>query len=341
MHVGAPEWMHALWAVPAIVLAWVYAWTRTTRLLARFADLPLLGVIAQPRGTVRSWTKILLSAASTGLIASALLRPQWNEREVPVARQGREIVFLVDVSRSMLASDLAPNRLERAKIWIRDLVAAVDGDSVGLVAFAGAAVVKCPLSRDLGFFDLTLEELGPESVPVGGSMIGDAIRKTISQVFERDPTRDTIDGTYRDIVLITDGEDQGSLPVEAAESAAQAGVRIIAIGLGGDGEGALVPAADEDGQFATYQGQAVRSRLDAAALADIAAATPGGVFLNVGIGNVALDDVYRQLIASADQTSLESSDAMQYDEMFWVFLAAALGLLVIEPLLGDRVRRST
>ncbi|MBX3322022.1 MAG: VWA domain-containing protein [Phycisphaeraceae bacterium] len=338
MHLGAPHWFHALWAAPAVALLWLYARSRTQQLLARFADPDLVTKITSPRRAAHFWVRTIASALATASLAFALVQPQWNEREIPVARKGREIVFVVDVSRSMLARDLAPNRLERAKIWIRDMASVVEGDSIALVAFAGSAVVKCPLTRDIGFFNLALEELSPDSVPVGGSMIGDAIRKTVSQVFERDPTRDRPDAIYRDIILITDGEDQDSLPVEAAESAAQSNIRIITIGLGSDTNGTPIPAQNSTEPFATYRGEVVRSRLDAGALARIAQATPGGVFLNVGTGNIALDDIYSQLIASADQITLETGNAMRYDEMFWAFLCIALAMLVIESFIDDRRR---
>jgi len=338
MHIGSPVWMHALWLVPITVLLVVYAFEARRRLLRRFADESLMGSLTpRVRPVVAVIRGGLLVVGVTGLVF-ALIRPQWNEREIPVTRRGREIVFVVDVSRSMLARDLAPNRLERAKLWIRDLAGSLEGDSVGLVAFAGVPVVKSPLTRDLGFFEMALEQLGPESAPRGGTMIGDAIRKAMGQVFERQPDDEPDRGQFRDIVLITDGEDQGSLPVEAAKAAADAGIRIIALGIGSETEGAPVPTSANDSDFINYQGSTVRSRLDAGTLAQIAQATPGGVFLNVGTGELNLEDIYRDLIKSASQAELETQPIVQYDEMFWIFLAAALGCLMVEPLLQDRGR---
>lgn len=341
MHIGAPIWIHALWLVPITVLLLVYAFDARRRLLRRFADESLLGGLT-PR--FRPMAAIirggLVTVGVAGLVF-ALIRPQWNEREIPVTRRGREIVFVVDVSRSMLARDLAPNRLERAKLWIRDLAGSLEGDSVGLVAFAGVPVVKSPLTRDLGFFTMALEQLGPEAAPRGGTMIGDAIRKAVGQVFERQADDEPDRGQFRDIVLITDGEDQGSLPIEAAKAAADAGVRIIALGIGSETEGAPVPTNANDGDFVNYQGQTVRSRLDAGTLAEIAQATPGGVFLNVGTGELNLESIYRDLIRSASQTDLETQPIVQYDEMFWVFLAVAVGCLLVEPLVHERRRMTT
>jgi Ca-activated chloride channel family protein len=338
MHIGSPAWIHALWLVPLTGLLVVFAYEARRRLLRRFADSSLLPALTpRVRPAVSVVRGVLLVAAVGGLVF-ALMRPQWNEREYPVTRRGREIVFVVDVSRSMLARDLAPNRLERAKLWMRDLVGSLEGDSVGLVAFAGVPVIKCPLTRDVGFFEMAVEQLSPESAPRGGTMIGDAIRKAVGQVFERTPDDEPDRGRFRDIILITDGEDQGSLPIEAAKAAADAGIRIIALGIGSETQGAPVPQAADEQDFIRYQGQTVRSKLDAGALADIAGATPGGVFLNVGTGDLNLEDIYRDLIASAPSAELETLPIVQYDEMFWVFLAGSVACLFAEGLLEDRGR---
>lgn len=339
MHFGSPQWMHALWLVPFTAIVCVYALEARRRRLRLYADAGQLSSLTPPVRPVMAWVKILLRVLAIGGLTIALMRPQWNERAVPMTRRGREIVFVVDVSRSMLARDLAPDRLDRSKLWIRDLASSLRGDSVGLVAFAGVSVVKCPLTRDLGFFEMAVEELGTDSVPRGGTMIGDAIRKAVSQVFERTPDDETDRGQFRDIILMTDGEDQGSLPVEAAKAAADAGVRIVAIGLGS--EGALVPTKENQQDFVTFEGQQIRSGLDVVTLTKIAQSTPGGVFLNVGTGDLNLDEVYQDLIKSANQAELETQASIRYDEMFWVFLAGALVCLFAESFLEDRRRMTT
>lgn len=338
MHLGAPTWIHAIWLVPAVVLVWIYAMGARWRARLRFADENMVDDLMPP---ARRWAmvlKLILTATGVAGVVIALMQPQWNKREFPVSRKGREVVFVVDVSRSMLARDLAPSRLDRAKLWIKDVTASLDGDSVGLVAFAGAAVVKSPLTRDLGFFEMSLEELSPDSAPRGGTNIGDAIRKAVSQVFELRPDDEHQQDQFRDLILFTDGEDQDSLPVDAAQAAAAAGVRIIAIGLGSDTQGAPVPDPDNPGSFLSYQGQQVRSTLDSKTLAEIAQATPGGVFLNVGIGNVDLEKVYNELVHSAEQTTLETSSVVQYEQMFWIFLAVGMAALMIEPLIEEQRR---
>ncbi|MBX3379035.1 MAG: VWA domain-containing protein [Phycisphaeraceae bacterium] len=295
---------------------------------------------SQP-GALRAGVKIALTAAGLASLMIALARPQADPVEENVTVRGRDVVFIVDASKSMLSRDAVPNRLARAKLWINDLVNTLRGDRVGLVAFAGAAVVKSPLTMDYGFFRMALDELSPASVPRGGTLIGDAIRKAMSDVFEPGP------GRYRDIVLITDGEDQGSFPAEAAKQAAEQGVRLIVIGIGSEVEGAPVPSGEKSNStYLEYQGERVRSRLDQTKLAAIAEAASraagesggGGIFLNVGTGTIDLDKVYHDLTGSAEKRETETKSSVLYRELFPYFLAFAGLCLAIEPVIGGRTR---
>lgn len=345
---GAAAWRFAspgvlllLLALPVVALLLWVAFARARRALVVFA-----GTTPQPTrpAPARAVMKLCLIVAGTGSLVLALARPQADPVEESVTVRGRDVVFIVDVSRSMLSRDAVPNRLSRAKLWINDLVNTLRGDRVGLVAFAGAAVVKSPLTMDYGFFRMELDELSPASVPRGGTMIGDAIRKAMNDVFEPGP------GRYRDIVLITDGEDQGSFPTEAAKQAAEQGVRLIVVGIGSELEGAPVPAEERaDQKFVEYHGERVRSRLDQTTLAAIADAASraagesggGGVFLNVGTGTVDLDKVYHDLVGSADQRETETKSNVLYRELFPYFLLIGGACLAIEPLIAGRVRNRT
>lgn len=338
----ASQWRFAspgllLWltAVPiAGVLLWL-ALARQRRALAAFAGVTPQGT-SPSRG--RALAKVLLLCLGMTMGLLGIARPQSDPVEEDATLRGRDIVFLVDVSRSMLARDAVPNRLERAKLWIKDLAGTRHSDRVALVAFAGVPVVKCPLTMDAPFFRMALDELSPASSPRGGTMIGDAIRKALSDVFEPGPAR------YRDIILITDGEDQGSFPVEAAKKAGEMGVRIIALGIGGELEGSLVPTGDGAG-FMSQNGQQVRSRLDSATLAQITQAAAqargdagGGVFLNVGTGTIDLEKVYADLIAGAEQRETRTKAAVSYRELFQYFLGLAFVVLLVEPVIGHRPR---
>lgn len=324
-----PLWLHGWWVAAGIaVVVLVGAWRRR-RAMARFASRELEGTIVQGRGARRGATRAVLVGTALGLVAVALARPQGRVLEEAVELRGRDVVFVVDVSRSMLARDLAPNRLERARLWINDLVGTLGGDRVGLVAFAGNAVVKSPLTHDHEFFRLALSDLSPASVSRGGTLIGDALRTALRDVFGEEG-----EGAHRDVVLITDGEDHESLPVEAARSLGERGIRVIVLGVGDPSSGAPVPG--EGSGFVEYQGEMVRSRMDPAGLAKIAHATPGGVFLNVGTGNMDLDRVYADLISSAPAVGLASASATRREELFPIALAGAFALLALEGLMGGR-----
>jgi len=238
----------------------------------------------------------------------------------------------LDVSKIMLAEDLVPNRLERAKLAIIDCIERLDGDRIGLVAFAGTAAVKCPLTLDYGFFKMMLKDISTDSIARGGTLIGDALRKVMTDVFD-DQIKE-----FKDIILITDGEDHDSFPVDAAKDAGEKGVRIIAIGLGDENEGKRIPVTNDAGikTFLKYNGQEIWSRLDADTLRKMVNATPGGKYLNVATGTIDLGSVYARLIATADKKQLESDTIKRYEEKFQIFLAVAFIILCIELLVNER-----
>ena len=167
-------------------------------------------------------------------------------------------------------------------------------------------------------------------------MIGDAIRKALDEVFDDREKR------YKDIVLITDGEDHDSFPVRAAEKAGQRGIRLLAIGLGDEEHGKRIPISDEEGRkgFLTYKGQEVWSKLDGDTLRKMANATPGGKYLNVATSTFDLGDIYATLVSSAEKKEVESKTVERYEEKFQIFLALAFALLCIEVVVSERKRKS-
>lgn len=323
-----------LWLLLPLGLLFVYAAHKRRQALQRFASENLHPVInITVSKSRRSWKAILLLTACA-LILTALARPAWNPMPKEIEQQGRDVVFLLDVSRSMLAEDLAPNRLERAKLAISDALEVLQGDRVALVVFAGTAEVKCPLTLDYGFFRMMLDDVSTDNIARGGTMIGDAVRKVTTQVF------DDLERKHKDIVLITDGEDHDSFPIEAAADAGKRGIRLLAIGIGDENQGKRIPITDSAGQrtFLTHQGQEVWSKLDAETLREMVNATPGGRYLNVATGTFDLGEIYLRLIASAEKKELESKTIERYEEKFQIFLSLALLLLLVELLVGERKR---
>ena len=325
------EMLYLLWVLPLLFAFFLYSANRRKQLLERLINIDLQQKLIFVNPVRRRWKAVLILAGFV-LLVIGLARPAWNLQQTTITRRGRDVVFVLDVSKSMLAEDLAPNRLERAKLAIADVVDKLQGDRVGLLVFAGSAAVKCPLTLDYGFFRMILENISTDSISRGGTMIGDAIRLVHDQMLDNQEKK------YKDIVLITDGEDQESFPIEAANEAAEKGVRLLIVGLGDENEGKRIPITDASGRrtFMKYQGQEVWSRLNAHTLRAMAMATPGGRYLNVATGTIDLGEVYQQLIGSAEKKELEEETIEKYEEKFQVFIGIAFLLLGIEALISER-----
>lgn len=324
--------LHFLWLIPLLATIYIYAWQKRKSALKLFIDAGLMDRIPVSISHLKRFWKSVSVLVALAFIVISMARPAWNPKPETIERSGRDVVFLLDVSKSMLAEDLVPNRLERAKLAIIDCIERLDGDRIGLVAFAGTAAIKCPLTLDYGFFTMMLKDISTDSIARGGTFIGDALRKVMTDVFD-DQVKE-----FKDIILITDGEDHDSFPVDAAKDAGEKGVRIIAIGLGDENEGKRIPVTNEAGikTFLKYNGQEIWSRLDAGTLRKMVNATPGGKYLNVATGTIDLGSVYTRLIATADKKQLESDTIKRYEEKFQIFLAVAFIILCFELLVNER-----
>jgi len=327
----------ALWLlflVP-VVLVPIYIWcfVLKARALKVLASHEMLRQINCTVSMQRQMAKALLLVLAFVCIVIALTEPKWNPKPQQIKRKGRDVVILLDTSRSMLAEDIKPNRLERSKIAIKDLLERLQGDRIGIITFAGNATVKCPLTQDYAFVRLLLADISTESTSRGGTKIGDAIRKATQDVFDNQSRQ------YKDIILITDGDDHDSLPEHAAEKAAEQGIRIIAIGLGDEDQGARIPLTGANGQksFLKHEGQEVWVKLNGDMLRRIVYATEGGQYLLVRPGSTLdLGQIYEDLIASAEKRDLESMTMTEYDEKFQIFLAFGMVLLVCEVFISER-----
>ena len=326
--------MWLLFAVPFVLLP-VYIWCfwRKAKALRILASSEMLKKINVAVSLKKQIFKAFLLVVAFVSIVTALTEPRWNPRPQQIKRKGRDICILLDTSRSMLAEDIKPSRLQRSKIAIRDLLETLAGDRIAIVTFAGNSTVKCPLTQDYAFIRMALADISTESTSRGGTMIGDAIRKAAEEVFDKHSRQ------YKDIILITDGEDHDSFPVQAAEKAASEGIRIIAIGLGNANEGARIAITGPNGEktFLEYQGRQVWSKLDADTLRKVVYATEGGKYLSVEPGTTLdLGQIYEQLIRSAEKRQLESATMTVYDERFQLFLALGIALIICEVLISER-----
>ena len=266
----------------------------------------------------------------------ALADVRWGKawREVP--QRGIEVVFALDVSRSMLAADVAPHRLGRAKQQIKDLVDEMAGDRVGLVLFAGDARRQIPLTSHYHDFKQALDEVGPHDVMHGGSNLGDAIRVAADSFLAK--THD-----HKAIVLLTDGEDHDSDPIQAAKTAhEEQGIRIFTIGLGDKQQGARMPAnSTATGRsYLQHDGQQVWSKLRGQVLQEMALAA-GGAYIPAGTKLVDMSQVYRHYIAQVEQQDFETARIQGTIPRFPGFLGLGLILAVLESLLVGRPGKTT
>ena len=321
-----PASLALLGLVAALAGFLVWAGRRRARALAEFVAAALQPTVAPDvdprRRTLRGW----LVVAAAALIVIAIAGPMWGFRWEHVKRQGIDLVVALDTSRSMLATDVKPNRLERAKLAVRDLVDEARGDRLGLVAFAGSAFLQCPLTLDRGAFLESLEAIQVGIIPRGGTALAAAIDASLD-AFEGKQ------GNHQAIVLITDGEShEGDLDAAIAH-AKERGVRIFTVGIGTP-EGELIPGAT-GGFLKDRQGQVVKSRLDEATLERIAVDT-GGVYLRAAGAGLGLSGLYRDHIATLEKRELESTLERRYDLRYQLPLAVAFLLLLLEPLVGER-----
>ena len=334
MNLGNDKALWLLFAVP-VVLVPVYIWCfwQKAKALKILASNEMLKKINVTVSLKKQIFKALLLVAGFICITVALTEPKWNPQTERIKRQGRDVCILLDTSRSMLAEDIKPNRLERSKIAIRDLLEMLKGDRMAIVTFAGNSTVKCPLTQDYAFVRMVLADISTESSSRGGTMIGDAIRKATEEVFDRQSRE------YKDIILITDGEDHDSFPVRAAEKAAEAGIRIIAVGLGDEDQGSRIPITGPGGEktFLKYKGEEVWSKVDGDMLRELVYATDGGKYLSVEPGTTLdLGRIYETLIASAEKRQLESTTMLKYDEKFQIFVALGLVSIICEAFINER-----
>jgi Ca-activated chloride channel family protein len=315
-----------LYLILPLCLSWLglalYSEKRRQRARNAFIAVAMQDRILPATSLGRFWIKLALFelALVTGLIA--LAGPGFGTEIEQVVPRGSDLYVLIDVSRSMLAGDVPPSRLERAKADVSSLVNRLNGERIGLIAFAGKAVVKCPLTIDYDSFRRALMELDPNSAPRGGTAIGDAIRKAI-EVFHA--------GTQRDqaVLLITDGDDQDSFPLEAAAVAAEKKVTVFTVGLGDASSGARIPGQSNASSFVEHEGQQVWTKLNGSLLSDIALKT-NGVYIPAGTRSYDLGELYAEHLQGRTGDQSETQQRIRKSERFQIFLSISLLALLVD-----------
>ncbi len=323
LHLDAIVWLWAV-IVAGIVAGAAIGWRR--RIWRKLATAPMRDQLRASTGKTRHGMRSVMVVTALALLVVALMDPRWGVQYTPVAQRNIDVMFVLDTSRSMKAGDLAPSRLTRARQYIEDVLDHAAGDRVGLVSFAGTSQLDVPLTRDTTAMTLALDAIDVRGGREGGSLLGYAIRLATESFPEDDATKA--------IIVLSDGEDMGSRPVEAAATAAQHGARIWTVGLGDPDQGARIPV-DVDGErlFLTHNGEEVWSIMDPDTLTAVAEAGEG-TFIPSGTANVDLGEVYDAVIAPAAGRRTSSAMIERPIPRYHWFVVPALILLIIEWLAG-------
>ncbi len=320
MRFANPMFLVLVAAVPLAGLFWAFLRARREKSLDRLVAPSLRGRL-MPAGVNLWGLQAWLVLAGLFLCLFAASRPQWGKTTEKTVERSRNVVVAIDVSRSMLAEDVRPNRLERAKADVADLIDALEGDRCALVAFRRTGVVVCPLTTDHGYLRSALERMSPESAPRGETDLGSAIRAALSAL---DPAADD----HNAIILISDGGDLRGEALKNAEAAKKRGIPIFTVGIGDPKRGATIPAEDGRG-VQKFDGKPVTVKLEESALKAIAEASKGAYvpLATAGTAETTLGAIYRRFlrqVAAKEQNDEESRAA----ERFQVFLIPALALLI-------------
>lgn len=335
MRFAAPENLILLLAVALLAgLAW-WALVRKKKLLARFGELPLIMKVSPYISFARQRTKVLLIIVGLALVVTALARLQFGTHLEMMKREGIDLVVAMDLSQSMLATDMPPNRLEKAKQELRGIIDRLKGDRIGLVAFAGEAFVQCPLTLDYSAARFLLAAMDQHTVSVQGTSLGAAIEKATGMFSKQEKK-------HKVVLLLTDGEDHGGGAVAAAEAAHEDGVKIYTVGIGSP-SGEPIPVLDRNGNRVGFKkdasGEVIVTKLDEATLQKVALTT-GGKYYHATAGEMELNRIFEE-IGQMEKKELEGSLVTRYDDRYQWPLLLALILLVGEFFVAERKKRTT
>jgi Ca-activated chloride channel family protein len=332
MSFGAPLWFLGLLLLPVFAVLFFWAERRGAKRLQEFASARLLPQLA---GTVNHFRRVLrfaLLLLGFTLAMVSLAQPRWGYTFQDVQRKGLDLLLAVDTSRSMLSNDVQPNRLERVKLATQDLINELQGDRVGLIAFAGRAFVQAPLTIDYDAVIESINDLDTKTIPEGGTNISQAIARAV-EIFGKSATGN------RALIIFTDGEELSGDAVKSAKEAAEAGVRIFTVGVG-TLEGSLIPVTTDDGGTAFVKdssGRVVKSKLDEKRLREVAQATEG-FYLHLESGPRSMKQIYEEGLAKMQAANIDVRLSRRPIERYEWPLGAAIFALAMSILIGERKR---
>lgn len=321
------EYLWLLILIPVLVVLFILYDRHKRRQLAQFGDAELVALLMPNASRIRPIVKFSLLLLAYTLLVFALARPQYGTKEQTIKRQGIEVMFALDISNSMLAEDVAPNRLERAKQMLSKLIDKMQDDKVGLIVFAGQAFVQLPITADYVSAKMFLQSISPDLIKMQGTAIGDAINTSVRAF------GDNQSQASRVIILITDGENHEDDAKTAAQEAKQKGIEVIVVGIGKP-EGSPIPIAGTNNFMKDRSGNVVVSRLNEEMCRDIASAA-GGIYVRCDNTNTAMRAVQKEVDTLA-KSDIEAKVFTDYNEQYQSFVLLALLVLIIDFFIFSR-----
>ncbi len=323
MRFGNPDYFNLLWLFLLLIVFLVWSHKKKKQSLELLLSGPLVSRLLSPLAWKRVKSDTILTALAIFFLILALTQPRWGYRWEDLTQEGVDIIIALDVSKSMLAQDIKPNRLERAKHKIADLLNMLEGDRIGLVAFAGTSYLQCPLTLDYSAAHIFLNAIDTELIPVQGTAIGHAIRTSVKAFNEQDTQS-------RAIILITDGEDHTGDALSSAKWAKEKETKIFAIGIGRE-IGAPIPSPEPgvSGFKKDKDGEVVLTKLDEPTLQQMALET-GGSYVRSVTGDMDLQKIYLENIKHKIEKKLIKTERRRIwlERFQWMIFAALFCLMV-------------
>jgi Ca-activated chloride channel family protein len=332
MRIANPQYLYLFLLLPVLALFIFYGTVRKRIQLERFVSEVVQPWVVIGHSRFRQSLKNGLFMVATVFLVLSLMGPRWGFHWEEVKRQGVDIVIAMDTSESMLSEDVKPNRLERAKREVYDLINMLRGDRVGLVVFSGGAFLQCPLTLDYGACLMFLDYVDTTAVPQKGTNLGEAIKKAVEAFDEKKRSS-------KAIILISDGGNLRGDPMRAAREAKERGIKIYTIGIGREDEEVPIPL--REGGLKYNKGRMVTTKLEDRILQDIALAT-GGVYVRSITGDLDLERIYYEEInKKLEKSELQSTRRRRWEERFQWPLFVAVFLLFFEGFIGGGRRNAT
>lgn len=324
-----PEWFYGFWMIAALILFFIWSDQRKRKLFERFGEWQMIKMLTPTHSSTKEWIKKALLIFVLSLLVFTLTQPQWGEEKKQLQRKGLDIMFLVDTSLSMLAEDVVPSRIDKAKLEMKTLLNQLKGDRIGIVTFAGSGFIQSPLTLDYDAFLLFANAIQVGYIPDPGTSLSEAIRIAL-KAFPKKKAKNQV------MLMISDGEHHEGDVESAIKQANEAQVRIYTIGTGTK-EGAPIPLRSAEGKISGYKkdkaGEIVITKLNEDLLSRIAKET-GGLYFPATPGSREIDYVY-QHVQNLEKQDFKQQIIVERENHFQIFLVFTIVFLTLEMLIDE------